>query len=149
MTETPSCPICAKHRGEGPLLGPLVWTGEHVVVSHRPVGEDGTTVLGHLFVETVRHVPYLDELTEPEAAAVGIAVSRSARGLRAELAATHVFSAVIGTGVAHFHQHVFARHPQTPDTHSWMDSHEWPSAPRGDEAELAALCRRLARHLDG
>lgn len=149
MTEVPSCPICAKHRGEGPLGGPLVWAGEQVVVYHRPLGEDGTTVLGHLFVETARHVPYVDELTEPEAAAVGIAVSRSARSLRAELAAAHVFSAVIGTGVAHFHQHVFARHPGTPGTHSWMDSHDWPGAPRGGEAELADLCQRLARHLDG
>jgi ATP adenylyltransferase len=142
------CPICAKHRGEGPLTGPRVWTGEHVTVYHRPPGEDGTAVLGHLFVETIRHVPYLDSLTDAEAAAVGIAVSRLARGMRAELPAEHVFTAVIGTGVPHYHQHVIARHPGTPDTYAWHASHDWPDAPRGTEPEIADVCRRLTAHLD-
>jgi ATP adenylyltransferase len=145
----PNCPICAKHRGEGPLSGARVWGDEQVVVYHKPPGDGGTTVLGHLFVETLRHVPYVDTLTDAEAAAVGVAVSRLARGLRAELTAEHVFSAVIGTGVAHFHQHVLARHPGTPDDHAWLASHEWQGAPRGGDAEIAGLCRRLATYLDG
>jgi hypothetical protein len=42
------CLICAKHRGQGPPVGQEVWEDEHAVVSHGPVGEDGTTVLGSL-----------------------------------------------------------------------------------------------------
>jgi hypothetical protein len=57
------CPICAKHRGEGSLVdGPLVWEDEQVLVFHRPPDATGCAFLGHLFVETRRHVPYLDEL---------------------------------------------------------------------------------------
>ncbi|HET8640716.1 MAG TPA: histidine triad (HIT) protein [Pseudonocardiaceae bacterium] len=145
MTE--ACTICAKHRGDGPLKGPLVWTGEHVIVYHRPTDEDGTAVLGHLFIETIRHAPYLDSLTDPEAADVGVSAARLARGLRAELSAEHVFAAVIGTGVPHFHQHLIARHPGTPAEIGWLASHDWPDAPRGTEADLAELCRRLATHL--
>jgi len=137
------CPICAKHRGEGPLVGPLVWEDEHCLVFHRPAGEDGTTVLGYLFVETRRHVPYLTDLDDIEAAAVGRTVRRAALGLRAELDADFVFSAIVGTGVAHFHQHVLARHPGTPAEYGWMASHDWPGAPRGTTPVIADLCRRI------
>jgi hypothetical protein len=49
-------------------------------VSHRATGP-----MGYLFIETRRHIPSLDQLTEKEASAVGRARSRLARGLRAEL----------------------------------------------------------------
>jgi hypothetical protein len=96
------CLICAKHRGQGPLLGPKVWEDEHALVSHRPVGQDGTTFLGYLFVESRRHVAYLDDLSDVEAEAIGRTVRRTALGLRTELNTDFVFSAIIGTGIAHF-----------------------------------------------
>jgi len=144
----PDCPICAKHRGEGPLVGPLVWQDEHLAIYHRPLGDDGTAFLGYLFVETRRHVPYLDELTDAEAEAIGRAVPRAARGLRAELGAEYVFSAIVGTGVAHFHQHVFVRHPGTPAEYGWMTADDWPEAPRGQLADIVDLCDRLRPYLE-
>jgi ATP adenylyltransferase len=143
----PDCPICAKHRGDGPLVGPEVWADRLLLVTHRPVGADGTTVLGHLFVETRRHAPHLTDLTEEEAAAVGRTVGRAARGLQAELGADFIFSAVVGMGVAHFHQHVFVRHAGTPAEYDWMASHEWPDAPRGPLSAVVELCGRLRPHL--
>ena len=143
----PDCLICAKHRGDGPLVGPVVWADRHLLVTHRPVGEDGTTVLGHLFVETRRHAPYLADLTEDEAVSVARTVRRAARGLRAELAADFVFSAIVGMGVAHFHQHLFVRHPGTPAEYDWMAGHDWPAAPRGTSSTVMELCDRLRTHL--
>lgn len=137
-----------KHRGEGPLVGDRVWADEHVIVSHRPVGDDGTTVLGYLFVESRRHVPSWDALTEAEAGAIARAAWRAARGLRAELDPEFVFSAIVGRSVAHFHQHLFARHQGTPDQYSWMESAAWPGAKRGGVDEVADLSARLALHLD-
>ena len=142
------CLICAKHRGEGPLVGPRVWQDDHLVISHRPAGEAGTTFLGYLFVETRRHVAYLDALTDTEAEAIGRAVRRAARGLRAELGAEFVFSAIAGRGVAHFHQHLFVRHPGTPASYGWTAGDEWPDAPRGRLADLVGLCARLRPYLD-
>ncbi|SDI32055.1 Diadenosine tetraphosphate (Ap4A) hydrolase [Actinokineospora alba] len=142
------CLICAKHRGEGPLVGHRVWADEHVIVSHRPVGDDGTTVLGYLFVESRRHAPSLDALTEVEAGAVARAAWRAARGLRAELDPEFVFSAIVGRAVAHFHQHLFARYRGTPEPYPWMESAQWPGAKRGGVGEVAELCVRLALHLD-
>ncbi|SDO92971.1 HIT family protein [Lentzea jiangxiensis] len=134
------CPVCAKHRGEGPLAGPVVFAGDLVVVSHQPRG-----VLGHLFVETRRHVASLDLLTVAEAEAVARAARLTAVGLRAELDPEFVFSAVVGRSAAHFHQHVFVRHRGTPDELPWTET-DWPGAPRGDAVELSA---RLGAYFEG
>ena len=133
---TNGCPICAKHRGDGPLVGPIVWSDDLVVVSHRPGG-----MLGYLFVETRRHVATLDSLTVAEAEAVARAARSVAVGLRAELDPLFVFSAIVGRAVAHFHQHVFVRHRGTPDALAW--DKEWSEAPTGDAARL---CDRLRTH---
>jgi ATP adenylyltransferase len=149
MTEqVVDCLICAKHRGEGPLVGPGVWEDEHLLVFHRPVGEDGTTVLGYLYVETRRHVPYLGDLTDVQAEAIGRAVRRAALGLRTELGADFVFSAIVGVGIAHFHQHVFVRHAGTPAEYDWMSGDQWPDAPRGATPAIVDLCTRLRPYLD-
>lgn len=131
------CLICQKHRGEGPLVGPLVHRDALLVVTHRAAGS-----LGYVFVETRRHVSSLDELTDSEAEAVGRVTARLARGLRAELEVEHVHSMVAGLGVAHFHQHVFVRHAGTPPSYGWDEP--WPDAPRGDVRDFAD---RLAAHL--
>jgi len=117
-------------------VGPVVSADDLVVVSHRP-GD----FPGYLFVETRRHVAALDELTADEVAAVSRAAWCAARGLRAELAPEHVFSAIAGRSVAHFHQHVFVRHQGTPAEVGWLDSPLWTGTPVVD---IDALCGRLA-----
>jgi diadenosine tetraphosphate (Ap4A) HIT family hydrolase len=142
-----ACPICAKHRGTGPLAGgPLIWHDEHVLVFHRPPDATGRAFLGYLFIESRRHVPVLDQLTDAEAAAVGQAAARAARAIRQVLHPEYVFAAIVGRGVAHFHQHVFARHRGTPDEFDWMTGDRWGGAPYGDAAELDALAERLRPH---
>jgi ATP adenylyltransferase len=136
------CPICAKHRGEGPLFGPEIWRDDTVAVSHLPARE-GPVLLGYLFVEPLRHAPHLDDLTDVEASAVGSAARRAAIGLRAELDVEHIFSAVIGAAVPHFHQHVFPRYRGTPAETPWYASTGWAQAPRGGDPEIAALVARL------
>jgi len=79
-------------------------------------------------------------------AAIAQAAWRAARGLQAELDAESVFSFIAGRAVAHFHQHVFARHKGTPDDIGWMDGHLWPGAPRTTPSGIAELCERLKHH---
>ena len=66
---TPPCPICQKHRGHGPLVGPVIYADELLHVSHRAPGSSERGALGHVFVETRRRVPSLDRLTDTEAVA--------------------------------------------------------------------------------
>lgn len=133
-----TCPICLKHRGEGPLIGPLVYEDDLVLVSHRATGG-----LGYVFLETRRHVAYLDSLTPDEAARVGRVRSRLALGLRAELDLEFVHTMVTGRGVSHFHEHVLGRYADTPSDTPWWELSS--TAPQGD---VAAFARRLGAYVD-
>jgi histidine triad (HIT) family protein len=134
------CLICRAHADPEALI--IEW-GEHVVVTHLAPAETDTVYLGYLFLEARRHVPELGDLTPEEAAAVGAAAARWSRALQAVTGAEHVYSAVIGHGVAHFHQHLIPRYPGTPREFWWTQVDEWPDAPRGSKADAAALVERL------
>lgn len=120
-------------------MGVEVWGDGLVVVSHAPVGG----ALGYLFVETRRHAVRIEGLTDAEAAAVGVAASRAARGLVAELGVERVHTAVVGTGAEHFHLRVFCRYPGTPADWRWDAVDEWPGVPRAEPASVTDLCGRL------
>jgi len=140
------CFICDKHAD--PALAPLVLSAdEHVVVAHLPLvtpaGTQSQVYLGHLFVEARRHVGGLGELSADEAAAVGRHAARAGRALQVSEGAEHVYAAVIGHGVAHFHLHLIPRYPGTPREYWWTRVDEWPDAPRGDAGAAAALIERL------
>lgn len=139
------CIICAKHRGEGPLGGELVAVLDGFWVYHAPPGEDGRAPLGYLFIESDRHAAYLADLTEVEAGALGRLRVRLARALRDEIGVDFTFAMVVGTGVAHFHEHLLPRHPGTPREVPWYRSHE--TAPQAARAEVADLTRRIANLL--
>lgn len=136
--DEPGCPICAKHRGGGPLQGPVVYADDLVVVTHRADG-----LLGHAFVETRRHVRGLEDLTDTEAEVVGRLTARLARALKRELGAERVHAFVAGRQVDHFHQHVLARPPGAPPAQPWWSP--WTEGPHGDAVELAeSLAPQLA-----
>jgi diadenosine tetraphosphate (Ap4A) HIT family hydrolase len=141
------CQICAKHRGEGPLKGTLIGRWDGLWVYHFPAGDDGLAPLGYLFIESDRHAPHLEDLTNQEASALGQLRSRLAAALHEALDAEHVFAAVVGRGVPHFHEHLFVRHPGTAADVAWDDSPE--AGPQADEAAVADLAARLARAVDG
>lgn len=122
----------------------VVAAEEYVVVSQLSGHED--VYLGYLFVEARRHVSELGDLTADEAAAVGRAAVRWSRALQDVAGAEHVYAAVIGHNVAHFHLHLILRYPGTPREFWWTRVDEWPDAPRGGEAEVAALVERLRGH---
>ena len=55
--------------------------------------------------------------------------------------------AVIGLGVARFHQHLYPRYPGVPSGTSWMAVDELPDAPHGGADEIADFVDRLRAHL--
>ncbi|MEQ3551655.1 HIT family protein [Pseudonocardia nematodicida] len=147
MSDT-DCAICEKHRGRGPLAGPLVWTTGTVLVTHQPAGPDGLGVLGYLLVEPRRHVATWDLMTEQEVGSVAEAAWLSARALRRLLDADGVFTAIVGRRIAHVHQHVFVRHAGTPDDIAWDDSPMWTGAPRGTPVEIEEFAERVTAAIE-
>ena len=141
------CAICQKHAGGGPLKGLLVGRTPRFWVWHAPSESDGRTRLGHLIVESDRHAPYLADLTPEEASEFGWLRTRLAHALREALGAEFVMAAVIGMGVAHFHEHIYARPTRQPDDIGWYDSDQLLEL--GDDAALRRLTEQLKPALEG
>jgi len=67
MTDTlhGSCSVCRKHSGEVTVPGGAIYEDDLVHMSHAQLWQDEVEhYLGHLFVETQRHVPGLADLDE-------------------------------------------------------------------------------------
>jgi diadenosine tetraphosphate (Ap4A) HIT family hydrolase len=73
--------------------------------------------------------------------------ARLARALVAAEGVERVYSAVVGHGTPHFHQHLFPRYPGTPEDVEWVEVDEWGGAPHGGAEGIAALVERLRRTL--
>lgn len=137
------CLVCREVAGEIDLPGGLIWDDAEVVAFHMPPMEGNPRpYLGHCMVVTRRHVDHLGELTESEATSVAHASRALAKELRIE-GAERVHVAVIGLGVAHFHQHLYPRYPGVPPDTFWMAVDELPDAPHGDADEIAAFVTRV------
>src|SRR4051812_5483630 len=96
QTQT-DCYICRKHRGEEPAPGGAIYDGPLTWASHGYHPErTPEPYLGHVVVEPKRHALGVAELTDDEAAAVGITVTRVARAIKASEDAEHVYVAVVG-----------------------------------------------------
>lgn len=153
MDGAADCFVCRKHRDRGPLLpGGAVAEDELVLVSHvvtpDVLGQDGTTAyLGHLFVEPRRHAAGLADLTDAEAASIGLWCSRASRALREVAGAEHVYAAVIGDGVPHLHVHLLPRFPGTPREYWWTRVDEWPKARRGNRSQITEVVSKLRGYL--
>ena len=142
-----ACFVCQKHRGEVSIAGGAIYEDELVYVGAARPDAQGRTYLGYLFVETKRHAPTLSDLTPEEGAALGRQVARLSRALREVLGMVHVYAFVLGDHVPHVHIHLIGRYPNAPQEYWGTRVDEWPEAPRGDAAEVAALCERLCAWL--
>jgi histidine triad (HIT) family protein len=67
------------------------------------------------------------------------AATRLARALLDAGGAEWVYSAVIGHGAPHFHQHLLPRYPGTPREIAWHAVDEWEAGPHGSGEESWSL----------
>lgn len=140
------CFICRKHRGEIVIPGGAIYEDDLVYAGHVRTGAH-PTYLGYLMAETKRHTPGLAELTDQEAQALGLLVTRLGRALKACTGAEHICSFVLGHDVPHMHIHVVSRYAGAPREYWGTRVAEWPDAPHGGAQEISALCERLREYL--
>lgn len=144
----PNCLVCKKHLGEVIVPGGAIYSDELIYISHAQLwGQETCHYLGHVFVETQRHVAELADLTPAESQRVGLFTSKIARALMETLGVVHVYTFLIGDGVPHFHLHVIGRYPDAPREYWGPRVDEWPDAPKGNEAEISLLSARLRTFL--
>ncbi len=145
---TIDCLVCRKHRGEVAVPGGIIYQDDLISISHAQlIGEEKDHYLGHVFVEARRHVPELADLTEQEAQAIGLWISRVAKALLQTESMEHVYSFFIGDGMPHVHVHVIGRYPGAPREYWGQKVDEWPNAPKGGDAEIAQVADRLRQYL--
>jgi histidine triad (HIT) family protein len=147
MNKHTDCFVCRKHRGEEAAPGGPIYEDDLIYASHKAASPGERAYLGWCFVEPRRHAPGLADLTDAEAQAIGGLVARLSRALQVELNAEHVYAFVLGDHVPHLHVHVIVRHPGAPQEYWGVRVDEWPEAPHGDEAKIAALVARLRARL--
>lgn len=144
---TSDCFICRKHSGAAFVPGGFIYEDEYFHAMHL-FAEPAPTYLGYLMVESNRHVPGMADLSDEEAQAAGLLVTRLSRALKAIEGAEHVYVFVLGNAIPHLHIHVVARYPGTPREYWGTSISEWPEAPQGGDAEIAAVSRRLRAYLE-
>lgn len=138
------CLVCRKHRGELAPPGGAIYEDGLIYVSHAGLfGDEKEHFLGHVFVESRRHVAGLADLTDEEAQAIGRYTSRVARALMETLDMEHVYSFVFGDGVPHVHVHVIGRYPGTPREYWGTRVDEWPGARRGGEEKIEHVAAKI------
>lgn len=139
------CLVCKELQGDIAVPGGFIWESEAVVAYHMPPLDknDLRPYLGHLQIVARRHVARLGDLTDDESASVGRAAATLARALTDAGGAEWVYSAVIGTGVPHFHLHLLPRYPGTPREVPWHALDSWEGARRGGADDIAELAGRL------
>ena len=138
------CIVCQKHRGEIKLFGGFIYEDDLIAVSHSLFwGEEKNHYLGHIFIETKRHVGEYADLTDEEAQRIGLYIKKVSKALLNTLDMDHVYSFVIVDGVPHVHVHVIGRYRGAPREYWGSRVDEWPEAPKGDETEIEKVTEKL------
>lgn len=142
------CLVCRKHTGELSVPGGAIYEDDLVYASHVfiPEGEE-RVYLGWLVLEPKRHTPGLADLTDEEASRFGLITTHLTRAMMAALDIEWVYAFVLGHHVPHLHLHLLPRYRGTPREFWWPRIDEWPDAPRGGDAEAAAVADKIRRAL--
>ena len=140
------CLFCQIQQGLVPVIGGPVYEDELVSATHYTY-DQLPVYLGYLVVQTKRHTPTFAELTDCEARAVGLLITRLAQALKACTGAERCYVVFFGEVVPHLHVLITARYPDTPPEYWRSNIYAWPGAPKGGPAEIIALCDRLRAFL--
>ena len=148
QSERSACFVCRKHRAEIQLPGGSIFEDELIFCGHAWSQENDEGIYqGACIVEPKRHVTSWADLSDAEAACLGLAVRDIGRALTALEGAEHVYVFVLGHHVPHLHVWVIPRYPATPREYWGLQLFEWPQRPKGSAVAVAELCDRLRREL--
>lgn len=148
-----TCPMCRAAAADEELERIEVWQDAH----WRLTVSLSSEVAGFAYLEPKRHIRYITELGEPEAATFGPALARSASALKEATGAGVVYVYIFGDGVPHLHLHLAPHLPgdalsdqmirgelveeKLPNGMTRFSSSEFPPLPRELLAQIADQVR--------
>jgi histidine triad (HIT) family protein len=141
-----ACLFCATYKDHLEGVGGIIYE-DPFLYAHHYYGGEGHDYLGHLMLKTKRHAPGFADLTEVEAQAIGLAVTRLSSALKICTGAEKVYVEAYGEIVPHLHLHLTARYSETPQEYWRWNISDWPQAPSGGPDEINALCDHLRASL--
>lgn len=141
-----TCLFCNTYKDQPEEVGGIIYE-DPFVYAHHYYGGEGTDYLGHLMLKAKRHAPGFADLTEEEAQAVGLAITRLSSALKICTGAEKVYVEMYAEVVPHLHVHLTARYPDTPREYWRWNISGWPQAPSGSPDEINTLCDRLRASL--
>lgn len=139
------CMICDKHKDFQRVTGNPILQRDGLVVAHFPVIESVPATRGHLIIEPLRHLVNPTELSDNEAAALGLLIRDGIGLLTAKLGAEHVYVVRINDKVAHFHTHLVPRFAGTPKDFWGPKIMDWAGATKIGLAEVQQLSELLRK----
>ena len=140
------CFICRKHDRGADVPGGVIYDDGVIYAGHTHPLDAEDAALGYLMVEPRRHVSLLGDMTDEEAAAIGVVVNRLSRALREVVGAEHVYSFVFGDRVPHLHFHLAPRYPGTPPDLFGLGAvhiQRSKAVRRGAVKDIDQVCNRL------
>jgi len=140
------CFICEKHNGMNDAARFHIITTPLISVYHM-FPENGSVYLGHVFIETIRHIPSLAEMTIEESNEVGRFQMIISKVFKEFFDAEHIYSFVFGDGVPHLHIHLIPRYKGAPEEFRGVKVDEWADAPHGDAEETIVFCNKVTEKI--
>ena len=132
--EPESCFVCRKHNGqEAAPPGRYIYEDEHWMICHAP-GKLGP--LGTLFVESRRHFLDYAEMTDEEAASLGIVMRKIYYALKLHTEAERVYQVTMMDGAPHVHSWLVPRRKE--DTEKGMKFLARDDSCRDEDAAVLA-----------
>ncbi|QNR07899.1 HIT family protein [Macrococcoides canis] len=142
------CFICEKHQDDSKIVGAKIFENDLFYIGHIHI-EGNEHYLGHIMIDLKRHVPTLADLTIDEAKEYGRLSVLVSKALKESECAEHIYALVSGNSVPHFHLHLIARYPNTPEEFLGpMDVRKAPNARKGSESEVEQLCQRIKLYME-
>ncbi|HLK57630.1 MAG TPA: HIT domain-containing protein [Chthonomonadaceae bacterium] len=140
------CVFCEQQNGLSPVVGGAIYSDDLVYASHR-FDASAPTYLGYIAVQSRRHVHHWADLTDAEASAIGLLITRLSRALKACLGVDHTYVVYYAEVVPHLHVLLTARYPDMPKEYWRGKIYDWPAAPKGGVEEVTQLCDTLRKYL--
>jgi len=103
-----TCPICIANSGSVPNI--LEKTG-HWILRH---SEKEKNCPGYLYLEPVKHVENLSELTADSSLELGILMKKACEWIQSNFAPKKVYTVTISEKVPHIHFHIVPRYSENP-----------------------------------
>lgn len=142
-----NCFVCKKHQGTVNIPGGAIYENEIIYVGHIYVEENEQNYLGHIVMDIKRHIKDVDDMSDEEAANVGLVLKHLSRALKACFEIDHVYIHVFGDVVHHLHFHVIPRYKNAPERYWGSNVKFWEGAPRGGTKEVEEVCEILRDYL--